>query len=225
MNWFRWLIQCWRARGRGTVRRVILLEIVGLEPAAVDRYLEQGLLHYLALLSDIGTREFVVDLPPSFVASTIGNAARHCGVRSVELLPPQNSPSADVESLCLTDRQQQERMIAELSRGRRGVVACVFDLPARLRQLFGPQPDEAHRLMIRDIFARMDEIVGKAHSFVDVGTELFVVIHTVGDCSVGNDTFARGLIFASCRAKTSEIAAGVLPALILERLERASDGP
>ena len=51
MDWVRRMFGGWRAKGQGRVRRVIVVGLEGLDPALVEEYLEQGLLHNLALLA------------------------------------------------------------------------------------------------------------------------------------------------------------------------------
>ena len=192
MNWGRRLLENWRTGGRSRVRRVIVLGFNGLKPALVDHFLEQDLLHYSALLSDIGTRADWVDswtLDVARLASAIGKF----GVRTVALPSPHLSSPADMQAICAADRLQQERLIAALKRSRPGLVACDFDMPAQLARLFGPDPDDSERLVIRDVYARMDEIVGKAYSFVDDRTVLLAAIPSPTTAEV-----ADGLLFASC---------------------------
>jgi hypothetical protein len=66
--------------------------------------------------------------------------------------------------------------MAVLSRRRTQVVAAVFDMPLQLERLFGPHPQSDQQLILRDVYARMDEVVGKAFSFVDETTVLLAVV-------------------------------------------------
>jgi len=197
MDWVRRMLHGWRTSGRGGVRRVVVLGFAGLEPALVDRYLEQDLLHYSALLSDVGTRADWVDsrtLDAARLASAIGKF----GVRTVALPSPHLSSPADMQAICAADRQQQDRLIAALARWRPGVVLSEFDMPAQLARLFGPDPDARERQVIRDVYARMDEIVGKAFSFVDDRTVLLAAIAGPRVAGASEQSAAAGLIFASC---------------------------
>jgi hypothetical protein len=47
---------------------------------------------------------------------------------------------------------------------------------AQLESLFGPTPDAEQRLVLRDVHVRMDEVVGKAMSFVDARTVFLAAI-------------------------------------------------
>jgi hypothetical protein len=208
MEWVRRLIDGWRTSGQGRVRRVIVLGFAGLEPALVDHYLEQGLLHYFALLSDIGTRASWADSRPHDAARLAG-AIGKLGVQAVALPSPHLSSPADLKTICEADRLQQERLIAVLTRSRPGIIACDFDMPAQLARLLGPDPDDSERLVIRDVYARMDEIVGKAFSFVDDRTVLLAAIASPNLARSDETSTTPGLIFASCAPDaigTSEIA-------------------
>src|SRR5262245_45921153 len=92
MQWLRRWVRGRRARRRAAVRRMIVLEIGGLEPALVGALLTEGLLPNLALLRDIGTlerlsgdaaRQFPVDWQS--VASTLSESGVRC-----QLLPTRN---------------------------------------------------------------------------------------------------------------------------------------
>jgi hypothetical protein len=86
------------------------------------------------------------------------------------------------------------------------VVVGVFDMPARVEQLFGPRPDESQHLVLRDVYARMDEIVGKAFSFVDEQTALLVVVGAQRVGEVAPPSARAGLLFSS--RKLSGLIAG-----------------
>ncbi len=201
MEWIRRLLADWGGRRPGEIRRVVLVVLDGLEPARVDELLEQGVLHNLALLSDVGTRAKWNDSSP-LALDTCAAALAKRGLRTTTLLSPERLPPQDVDSLSAADRDQQERLIAELSRGRGGLVVAVFDLPAQLGRLFGPYPDASQQQVIRDVYLRMDEIVGKAYSFVDERTALVVWVRGAG---YGDPSSApsSGLIFASFRSDNS----------------------
>lgn len=145
-----------------------------MEVARLEDYLELGLLHSLALLGDIGNCVALVE--SESIVRSVEIAANAERLRSV-ILPaiPITSP-VDLHSICAADQLQQERLIKALSRRRPQVVVAEFDMLRQLENLFGncPQPDE--QLIVRDVYARMDEIVGKAFSFVDEASFLLVAI-------------------------------------------------
>jgi len=199
MDWF------WRLLGRGEtsalgeLRRIIVLVIEGLEPALVDEYLEQGLLHHLTLLSDIGDRRSLVNSAMGADGRSLGDAIGKLGLPAVELRPPDPRQPVDLAAICAADRQQQEQLFAALGRSRPAVVVGVFDMPARLSEFFAPRPDESQRLVLRDIYARMDEIVGKALSFVDARTVLLAVIRAPDTGEVATPSASAGLLFCNRR--------------------------
>lgn len=176
MNPLLRLFERWWPKGQGWLRRRILLEIVGLEPTAVDRYLGEGLLHNLALLSDIGGRASL-DGPLAAQTAAIRATASKRGVRVIELRQALESGDSQLSTICRDDESQQARLIEQLSlRTSNELVIAMFDMPARLNKLFGPNPINAERLVLRDVYARMDEVVGKAYSFVDDSVALAVVL-------------------------------------------------
>jgi hypothetical protein len=210
MNWLWDWLATWRAGKPVRVRRVIVVVLEGLEPSLVDHHLGQGLLQNLALLSDIGTRvawggagAFDVD---GFKASLPG--------RRVRVLSADSQAHADLPALCATDRRQQERMIGVLRRRRSGVIVAVFDLVAQLARLYGPRPDAEEQLVIRDVYARMDEVVGKAYSFVDERTALLAAIRAPSDSEAG-------LIFSNVSLDRAHAAEVSLPGLVLQLLGAA----
>ncbi|MEX2091230.1 MAG: hypothetical protein WD971_01065 [Pirellulales bacterium] len=223
MAWLWRLLANWRISGQGRVRRVVVVGFDGLEPALVDHYLEQGLLHNLALLGDVGTRAAWVDSRPFDAASLAATIGGH-GVRAV-VLPALHAPGQEtLQAICADDGAQQERLIAALARSRRGVIVCVFDMPARLQILFGPHPDEGQRSVLRDVYARMDEIVGKAFSFVDDRTVLLAAIPSSNVAGAATESAARGLIFASCPLDVAGPAIASLPSTVLNLLGVAERG-
>jgi hypothetical protein len=175
MEWFRWLVAWGRSKVDKRVRRVIVVVLEGLEAELVDRYLEQGLLHNLALLSDIGTRA-ALGASRANLLETLSTTAASNHLRSVVLPAVPMATAIDLHSICAADRAQQERLVAALSRRRTQVVAAVFDMPLQLVRLFGPHPQSDPQLILRDVYARMDEVVGKAFSFVDETTVLLAVV-------------------------------------------------
>ena len=223
MEWIRRLLVNWLARRQGRVGRVVVVVLEGLEPALVDHYLEQGLLHNLALLGDVGTRAASVDSRPFDAASLAATIGGH-GVRTVVLPALRSSGQENLQAICADDRAQQERLIAALARSRRGVIVCVFDMPARLQILFGPHPDEGQRIVLRDVYARMDEIVGKAFSFVDERTVLLAAIPSSNVAGAATESAARGLIFASCPLDVAGPAIDSLPSTVLLLLGVAERG-
>jgi len=83
--------------------------------------------------------------------------------------------------------RERERMFFDaLERVRRGVVVCVFDAPDRIQHMFFRFLDEehpaltaaqreAHRDAIRDMYVRMDELVGRTLARLDEHTALLVM--------------------------------------------------
>lgn len=70
---------------------------------------------------------------------------------------------------------EREAMFANaLERTKRGVVACVFDTSDRVQHMFYRDLDRDPHV-IEDLYQRMDRIVGKAMTYVDEGTMLFVL--------------------------------------------------
>ena len=206
MDWFWRLVGHWQSNGSNKIRRVIVLVIDGIEPALVDEYLEQGLLHHLALLGDIGGRTPLINSAMLAAGGSLCDAVGELGVRSVELRSVVPRQPANLAAICAADREQQERLYTALGRSRPPVVVGVFDMPARVEQLFGTRPDESQRLVLRDVYARMDEIVGKAFSFVDEQTALLVVVGAQRVGEVAPPSARAGLLFSS--RKLSGLIAG-----------------
>jgi hypothetical protein len=176
MNPLLRLFERWFPKGQGGLRRRILLEIVGLEPDAVDRYLGEGLLHNLALLSDVGGRGRLAHTAAAEIAVLRATAGIR-KVRVVELSPAPEVGDSQLSTICRDDESQQARLIEQLGRRPSGeLVIATFDMPARLNQLFGRNLSESEGLVLRDVYARMDEIVGKVYSFVDDSVLLSVVL-------------------------------------------------
>jgi hypothetical protein len=214
----------WRLFGRGSaigssgLRRIIVLVIEGLDPALVDEFLEQGLLHHLALLTDVGGHGSLVDSALGVDDDSLGEAIGRLGVRAVELRPTKSRQSTSLAALCAADRQQQERLFAALARWRPTVVIGVFDLPARVKQLFGHQPDESQRLVLRDLYARMDEVIGKAFSFVDAQTVLLAVIRATDSGEVVPPSANADLVYANRQLTVSRAEHSRLDAIIVDLL-------
>jgi hypothetical protein len=170
---------------------------VGLEPVALARYLDQGLLHNLALLNDVGGRNILAS-SNAVQFEVVRQEARRRGVRVVELAPPSNGESPDLAAICQNDELQQTRLIEQLSRRpRNDLVICTFDMPARFGRLFGSDPSESEQLALRDVYARMDEIVGKAYSFVGDSVVLAVAIGPGPDCHSECDAPPAATLFHS----------------------------
>lgn len=217
MKYLRWLNGSPREDRPASVSRVIALRLEGLVPALVLRYLEEGLFQHLALLIDIGTRiELEVD-----VATDLGTfcaAMRSHGVHAA-LLPAAPLPAtANLEDICAADRLQQERLIAVLKGRRQRVVACEFDMVAQLGRLYGTRLNDQQQLLMRDVYARMDEIVGKALSFVDDGTVLIVVLHAADSDSEAEPSQSKNLAFSSCRFEPALTSNADLAKIVLRRL-------
>jgi len=228
MEWMRRLLAGRRATGTGQFRRVVLVVLDGLEPALVDRYLEQGWLHNIALLGDVGTRAAWINSRPVALDGCAAIVAKR-GIRTTVLVPLPGPMPPDVESLCAADRDQQERLLAALMRRRPGLVLSVFDLPARLVQLFGhgpvAGPDASQQQVIRDVYVRMDEVVGKAFSFVDDRTALVVGIPAQPLVGASADALAAGLVFASCRTDCIDPSGVAIPSDLVRLLGVETGSP
>jgi predicted AlkP superfamily phosphohydrolase/phosphomutase len=86
------------------------------------------------------------------------------------------------------DRERQAMFFDALRRVRSGLVACVFDAPDRIQHMFwrfrderhpargtDPHRIEANRHVIRDMYKRMDDLVGKTALAIDDQTALVVM--------------------------------------------------
>lgn len=197
----------WRSNGSKPIRRVIVLMLDGLEPALVDHYLEQGLLHYLALLSDIGMRNDWQEPTPVDLGSWRADFEEH-RVRVTVLPMPRDANPRDLNFLAAADRKQQENLFAALSQTRSCVVVAVFDMAKHLQQLLAGEADDYQKQVIRDVYARMDEIVGKAFSFVDASTVLVVAAASR----------AGGILFANRPSEALISSHNDLPRLVLRLL-------
>lgn len=196
-------MELWRrlfAIGRSTVddriRRVVVIVLEGLELDLVERSLEQGLLHNLALLSDIGTR-VAFTKPQLNVVESLARVANTNSLRSVFLPAVSIAGAIDLRSICAADRAQQARLFAALSRRPPQIVGAEFDMPLQMARLFGPDPRADEQIILRDIYARMDEVVGKAFSFLDEQTALLTLIPGRHDSAVADGGFATGFLYAS----------------------------
>lgn len=98
------------------------------------------------------------------------------------------SEEAFLEAAYDIDRERQQMFFDTLRRVRQGVVACVFDAPDRIQHMFwrfheqshpargsDPARIEANRHVIRDMYVRMDELVGKTLASLDHDTALIVM--------------------------------------------------
>jgi predicted AlkP superfamily phosphohydrolase/phosphomutase len=70
----------------------------------------------------------------------------------------------------LIQKEREAIFFSALDHTRRGVVACVFDTPDRVQQMFPGQPE-----IIEPLYCDMDRIVGKAMQHVDASTAIFVL--------------------------------------------------
>lgn len=174
MNLWRHFWDRIAGRPTGNIRRVIVLVLQGFDWQRAERYLDEGLLHYLPLLSDIGT-QFELRSAAVFDVDSSAASLRAAGSR-VEVLVSVTTPAeSNLDDICATDRLQQEQLFNLLGRRRSRVVIAEFNMLSRVRRLFGPQPTDEQRLVLRDVHARMDEHVGKVFSFVDSETALVVI--------------------------------------------------
>jgi hypothetical protein len=212
MNFFERLIGRWRIRGQGARQRVILLNIVGLEPRSIDPFLTEGLLHNLALLSDVGTGQEFTRSSGANLAE-IERAARGRQLRVQKLSGPSKL-AVNLSDICRDDEKRQAELVETLTGSWSGLLVAPFDMPLRLQRLFGSQPSPGEQLVLRDTYARMDEIVGKAFSFVDESTALAVLISPAADWQMNCDAPNESLFFFSrplnsVLASPSELAAAL----------------
>lgn len=163
---------CWR-RPTGRNRRVIVLVLLGFDWRRAEQYLDEGLFHYLPMFADFGARLQLQDEKAGDLEA-LSELLRAAGTQTVVLSAADADP--DFDSVCAADRNQQDRLFALLNRRRAGVVIAGFDMLARVRQATGMHRLLDDPLILRDVYARMDEHVGKALSFVDDGTVLVVAI-------------------------------------------------
>ncbi len=95
---------------------------------------------------------------------------------------------AFLESAYDIHEERQQMFFDALSRVRCGLVACVFDAPDRIQHMFWRFHDDRHpargtdrravelnRHVIRDMYGRMDALVGKTMSLIDDRTDLLVM--------------------------------------------------
>jgi predicted AlkP superfamily phosphohydrolase/phosphomutase len=86
------------------------------------------------------------------------------------------------------DEERQQMFFDSLERVKDGLIACVFDAPDRIQHMFWRFGDESHpargsdvarieanRHVIRDMYARMDKLVGKTIASIDERTALVVM--------------------------------------------------
>jgi predicted AlkP superfamily phosphohydrolase/phosphomutase len=98
------------------------------------------------------------------------------------------SEEAFLEAAYDIDQERQQMFFDALARVGHGLVACVFDAPDRIQHMFWRFADELHpargsdlsrveanRHVIRNMYARMDELVGKTISSIDDQTALVVM--------------------------------------------------
>ena len=214
MNLFRRSLAEWKKRRWASNSRVIILRLEALIPELVLRYLGEGLFQHLALLSDVGSR-----IESAGCAADLASfrAALHRHVVHAAYLPAAPLPAdVNLDDICAADRLQQERLIAVLKGRRPRVVACEFDMVAQLGRLYGTQPSGEQQLVMRDVYARMDEIVGKAMSFVDDRTALIVMLHAA-DSEVEPGQ-SKTLVFASCRLEPASVERADLAKIVLRLL-------
>jgi len=205
MNLLRHFWDTLLRRPSGKIRRVIVLVLQGFDSQRAEQYLDEGLLHYLPLLSDLGTQIDVCSEAAFDVDSCVG-ILRAAGTRVEMFAAMPTSAEANLDDLCVADRAQQEQLFALLRRRAGGVVVATFDLLSRIDRLFGSQPTSEQLLVIRDVHARMDEHVGKALSFVDSETALVVIIpaRCVHWNPIPAETNNRR-VFVSCPVRTDEL--------------------
>jgi len=205
-------------QGRGSrkvgIRRVVILILEGFDTVRGRRFFDEGLLHYLPLLADIGAQLSLPDATSTDIEA-IATALRAAHLKVTVLPSEATSYQATMDGICNADRVQQKKLFVALRRHRCGVVICAFDMLARLERLFGPQPTVSELQILRDVHARMDENVGKALSFVDEETALLAVIPArsaalqAGAAPQGPEVFA-GLPLPASDARSLGLAPIVL---------------
>jgi predicted AlkP superfamily phosphohydrolase/phosphomutase len=102
---------------------------------------------------------------------------------------------AFLEQAKLIQQEREAMFFSALKRTRRGVLACVFDTPDRVQHMFYRYIDPArnqvgespHSATIENMYRDMDRIVGRAMSYLDSDTALFI-LSDHGFCS-----FRRGV--------------------------------
>jgi hypothetical protein len=217
MNWYQRWWAGWRGEGP---TRVAILSLEGLERGLVDRYFEEGSLPNLAFLGDVGQR-FDVDDCRSLDPIALCEALRQRRVRARFIPPPRIASPADLDVICAADRAQQERLIAALERRRPRVIVASFPMMVQLAELFGPTPGGTQQQVLRDVVARMDEVVGKALSVIDARTILLVVLHP---CRTATDVVMPASVFSSRALADGPQEAGsfasVVLALLVEQCKR-----
>lgn len=95
------------------------------------------------------------------------------------------SEDAFLEQVYGIQTEREMMFLDSLDRVRRGLVACVFDAPDRIQHMFWRFIDEDHPALrgkenthaevIRDMYVRMDELVGKTIDKLDDDSTLFVM--------------------------------------------------
>lgn len=122
------------------------------------------------------------------------------------------------------DEERQTMFFDSLQKVRRGVVACVFDGPDRIQHMFWRFHDSKHpargddenrvalhRDTIRDMYVRMDDLVGRTRAAVDKESALVVMSdHGFKPFRRGVDLNAwlleQGYLFLKNDARTSSVA-------------------
>ena len=94
--------------------------------------------------------------------------------------------AAFLEQTYLTHQERERMFFDALDKVRRGVVVCVFDITDRLQHMFFRylEPDhpanagkdtEIHRDAVKDLYLKMDELVGRVREKIDEDTVLLVM--------------------------------------------------
>jgi len=79
-----------------------------------------------------------------------------------------------LEQCYLAHEEREKQFFHALSSTRRGLVVCVFDTPDRVQHMFWRE-HEAGRDVLRDLYRRMDDLVGRARAQVGSDSVLFVM--------------------------------------------------
>lgn len=203
---------------RGDARRVIVIALTGFEPAQVDRFADEGLLHYLPLLEDIGIRFSLSDASASDLES-MASSLRREGIEVTRLTSDTTVAQLSLEQICAADRRRQEQLFDVLERQRRGVALCEFAMLAQLASRFGPHPTAEDEFVLRDVHARMDEHVGKVLSFVDERTALVVEVSRPPSACRESAEESHVEVFVTPPVRASETRSRTLREIVLQLLD------
>lgn len=224
MTSLRTLWDRWRGKSPNLVRRVIVLVLEGFDLSFAERLWDEGLLHYMSTLSDLGARlELHGDESNSLAAAAA--SLRAAGVRVSSPQSCAATANANLDEICDADRTLQERLFKQLMRHPDGVVIATFDMLARIERHCKSRVLTDSPSILRDVHARMDEHVGKALSFVDESTVLIVAIPKKQELREAGDNRGLWEIFVSRPLPASGSRTGSLVELVHQFLEATVKRP